>query len=190
MLGDGIRRNIATVSKEERHRFIAAIKKLHDDPNLRYSDTDPATGSPISFFAKQQWVHYAGHGSGAHSGPMGLPWHRELCNRFEALIRVADPQLSLHYWDWTTDPRNQIDIDGNAFSLFSTDFLGADGTAGANGADIGAPFANFETTPDGSVVAGNAQHFPLADIPGHNLVWRKVATGAPVVSVDPNLADV
>src|SRR6266478_7271992 len=105
MLGDGIRRNIATVTKEERDRFVAAIKQLHD--NFHYSDIDPATTNPISFFAKAQWVHYAGHGSGGHPGPMGLPWHRELCNRVEAQLRVVDPQLSLHYWDWKTDPRNQ-----------------------------------------------------------------------------------
>jgi hypothetical protein len=23
----------------------------------------------------------------------------------EALLRQVDPRLSLHYWDWTTDPR-------------------------------------------------------------------------------------
>src|SRR5262249_40340199 len=44
-----------------------------------------------------------------------LPWHRELCNRFEALLRKVDPQLSLHYWDWTTDPRG----------LFTAQFMGS-----------------------------------------------------------------
>jgi Common central domain of tyrosinase len=188
MLGDGIRRNIATVSKEERDRYVAAVLKLDDqsDPNWKYSDG-------VTFFDKQQWVHYAGHGSGGHGGILGLQWHRELCNRYEALLRAVDPQLSLHYWDWTTDPRAQIDGNGNPLNLLSSAFIGDDGSAGLNrvaadgGGDVGAPFANFETTVDGTVVAGFAQHFPLADKPGHGFIWRNLASGGPVVS--SNLAD-
>src|SRR6266567_4541696 len=37
--------------------------------------------------------------------PEFLPWHRLLINWFEDLLRVIDPRLSLHYWDWTQDPR-------------------------------------------------------------------------------------
>src|SRR5438132_13380584 len=125
MLGDGIRRNIATVSKEERDRYIAAVLKLDDDtdPTMRYSD-GVTPGAGRTFFDTTQWVHYAGHGSGGHGGLLGMQWHRELCNRYEALLRVVDPDISLYYWDWTTDPRNQIDADGNSWSMFSPDFLG------------------------------------------------------------------
>src|SRR5215471_2875213 len=121
MLGDGIRRNIATVSKEERDRFVAAILKLNDG-SMTYSDGR-------TFFEKQEWVHFAGH-SLAHQGGAFMGWHRELCNRFEALLRLADPELSLHYWNWTTDPRDQVDSDGTHFSLFASDFMGDDGSAG------------------------------------------------------------
>jgi hypothetical protein len=193
VLGDGIRRNIAMVSKEERDRYLAAVLTLDDDNNplWRYSDH-------VSFFDKQQWVHYAGHASGAHAGqPAGMSWHREAVNRYEGMLRAVDPQLSLHYWDWTTDPRNQIDADGNAFSIFAADFLGDDGSAGiwtpakegagANpgpGGEVGPPFANFETT-FGAVPGG------ITDTPPHQLIWRSVSAGPPVVSTDHvNLADV
>ena len=77
----------------------------------------------VSYWFKQDEIHQATH---VHNGPAFLPWHRELCNRFEALLRQVDPQLSLHYWDWTTDPHG----------LFTSSFMGA-----ANGS-AGAPWLN------------------------------------------------
>lgn len=55
----------------------------------------------VSQWFKQDEIHQATH---VHGGPEFLPWHRELCNRFEQLIQSVDPRLSLHYWDWKTDP--------------------------------------------------------------------------------------
>jgi hypothetical protein len=66
----------------------------------------------VSYWFKQDEIHQATH---VHHGPAFLPWHRELCNKFEALVREVDPQLSLHYWDWNTDP----------IELFTSDFMGA-----------------------------------------------------------------
>src|SRR5438094_9857838 len=120
-----------------------------NDGSLTYSDMR-------TFFEKQEWIHFAGH-SLAHAGAAFMGWHRELSNRFEALLRLADRALSLHYWDWTTDPRHQIDSDGNDFSLFTPAFMGDDGTA-QNwnamaeghayvdwGGEAGPPLANFKT---------------------------------------------
>jgi hypothetical protein len=198
MLGDGIRRNIATVTKEERDRFRDAIVKLQSgdlnapgDGLLKYSDG-------VSFFGKQEWIHWAGHEL-AHGGRAFFGWHRELCNRFEAMLRAVDPQLSLHYWDWTTDPRDQVDLDGNHFSLFTSDFMGDDGSSAANriasdgGGDAGAPFAAFGTIVNGGVPpagtvlkAGVTLSGPLADLPGHNVIWRAVGpSGVPVTNQNP-----
>ena len=116
-LGDGIRRNIATVSVEERNRFRDAIIALQARlyPGSR---TDSPPGG-VSHWFKQDEIHQATH---VHGGPAFLPWHRELCNRFEELLRSVDPALSLHYWDWTTDPH----------ALFTSSFMGsANGSAGA-----------------------------------------------------------
>lgn len=121
-MGDGIRRNVADISPAERYRMIYAFLAL---------DTINTYPDGVTHWDKQNEIHQATH---VHGGPAFLPWHRELCNRLEALLRAVDPALSLHYWDWTTDPRP---------ALFTTEFMG-----GANG-DAGFPLQDFESTEGG-----------------------------------------
>ncbi len=98
-LGDGIRRNIMTVSTDEQNRFVDAIKKLNQQFVFPGDRTEfPAGG--VSYWFKQDEIHQATH---VHKVPSFLPWHRELINRFEAMLRQADKDLSLHYWDWNQD---------------------------------------------------------------------------------------
>ncbi len=159
-IGDGIRRNIAHVSQAERDRFLAAILKL--DHNRSFPDG-------VSYFDKQEDIHKNAHAAGAnvHSGPAFIPWHRELCNRFEALLREVDSDLSLHYWDWTVDPRNAPDGVGGTVNLLQPNFMGGTGDP------VGAPLADFESTE-----------------PGHTLIWREVgisnanANGTPAITAD------
>ncbi len=90
-IGDGIRRNIATVSQAERNRLRDAILAL----NQRLfpgSKNDPIPGG-VSYWFKQDEIHDSTH---VHFCPAFLPWHRELMNRFEAMLREIDPMLSLH----------------------------------------------------------------------------------------------
>src|SRR5262245_32857761 len=113
-LGDGIRRDIATISDEERTLFVNAIKQL-DDPmssfvygnNAGHEGVDPAGSANITYWDMQEQIHKDAHANGqdVHSGPAFTPWHRALVNHLEELLRRVDPRLSLHYWDWTTDPR-------------------------------------------------------------------------------------
>jgi hypothetical protein len=119
MLGDGIRRNLATVSKEERDLFIDAIKQLNQVffPGSR---TDFPAGH-VSWWFKQDEIHQSSH---VHGCPAFLPWHRELLNRFEAMLRTIHPQLSLHYWDWNLDPSHMPDGEGGFINLFDSDFMG------------------------------------------------------------------
>src|SRR2546421_6709474 len=98
-LADGIRRNAATLSQGERDALRDAFIALDTDPRFRYPDA-------VSFWDKQNEIHDATH---VHRGPAFLTWHRELCNRLEAQLRMVNPGLSLHYWDWTTDPNNAAD---------------------------------------------------------------------------------
>jgi hypothetical protein len=153
-LGDGIRRNVAKISPEERKRLSDAFIKL---------DTTKFYPDGVSYWDKQEDIHKNAHagGSDVHGGPAFIPWHREICNRLEALLREVDPELSLHYWDWTTDPRgNGADL----ANLFTADFMGGTGDP------AGPPFQDFESTE-----------------PGHSKIWRDVNSGAPGVESDSTI---
>jgi Common central domain of tyrosinase len=162
-LGDGIRRNIATVSQEERDRFLAALLALQQK---LYPDN-------VSYWFKQDQIHANTH---VHFCPAFLPWHRELVNRLEGLLQEVDPQLSLHYWDFTQDPRNAPDGQGGFVNLFSPvlPFMG-----NAQG-DMGEPFlsAGFYGGPG-----------PYRDDPGGNpsdppqSITRQVGVNGPLISV-------
>ena len=173
-LGDGIRRNILSVSQAERDRFRNAIIELNHR-TFPGSRTDFPAGGVTQWF-KQDEIHQATH---AHGVPAFLPWHRELCNRFEQLLRTVDPDLSLHYWDWNQDPA----------PLFTANFMGS-----ANG-DAGAPLLNNgfydpnPAVPDNyrddtphplnHSPAGYALHANPADPP--KTLTRNVQAGAPPV---------
>jgi hypothetical protein len=113
------RRNIATVSQAERDRLRDAIVAL----DSRFYPNDS-----VSWWKKQDQIHQATH---VHAGPAFLPWHRELTNRFEALLQEVDPEVTLHYWDWQTDPRHSADHGGGLVDLFTPGFMGMpEGAAG------------------------------------------------------------
>jgi len=111
VLGDGIRRNVATVTPEERTRLKNAIIALHTSFHYPGKRDDQITGG-VSYWFKQDEIHAHTH---VHDCPAFIPWHRELLNRFEDLLREYDPQVSLHYWDWTTSPK----------PLFTPEFMGS-----------------------------------------------------------------
>jgi len=130
-LGDGIRRNIASVDPAERALLRDALVQL----NQRFfggSRTDTPPGG-VSWWFKQDEIHQATH---VHGGPEFIPWHRVIINRLEDLLRQINPQLSLHYWDWTQDPRSipNANLGGGAtgnLNLFTPDFMGYGGSTPA-----------------------------------------------------------
>jgi hypothetical protein len=125
-IGDGIRRNVATISDEERCSLRNAIIELNK--KFYAGKRDDSIVGGVSYWFKQDEIHQATH---VHGGPAFLPWHRELCNRFEKLLREVDSELSLHYWDWTSDPRKSPDGKGGFVNLFCNEFMGNDyGEAG------------------------------------------------------------
>jgi len=123
-----IRRNVASLTPAERTQLRDAILQL---------DTAKLYPDGVSYWDKQDAIHQATHN---HGGPSFVPWHRELCNRFERLLQEVDPTLALHYWDWTTDPRDPNGDSNPADSLFTASFMGS-----ASG-NAGAPFAAFGIT--------------------------------------------
>lgn len=138
-LGDGIRRDIALVDQIERDRFIAAIVKL---------DTTKVVPDGVSYWDKQEDIHKNAHFAGVdvHVGPAFIAWHRVIVNRLEQLLREVDPALSLHYWNWTTDPRS---TDGGRAALFTSAFMG-----NASG-DAGHLLNDFESSEDAELGNGH-----------------------------------
>jgi Common central domain of tyrosinase len=129
VLGDGIRRNIAMVDPKERALLIDAFIELNKRFYNGTRDEHPPGG--VSWWFKQDEIHQATH---VHHGPQFLPWHRVIVNRMEDLLRQIHPQLSLHYWDWTQDPRAipnanlGTDVPPGNLNLFTPDFMGYGGT--------------------------------------------------------------
>ena len=108
-----------------RDAFIELARRLF--PGVR---TDVPTGG-VSWWFKQDEIHQATH---VHGGPEFLPWHREIVNRLEDMLREVNPNLSLHYWDWTQDPRaipNARLADGatGTLNLFTSAFMGHGGSS-------------------------------------------------------------
>jgi hypothetical protein len=159
-----IRRNVASLSPEERQRFMNTIKELNRHFFLGNREESPPGG--VSYWFKMDEIHQATH---VHGGPAFLPWHRELCNRFEAMLREIDPNLSLHSWDWNTDPR----------WMFTNQFMGsADGEVGQPLLDAG--FYNRSADPfrdDNLHLRPGEQNANPADPP--RTLTRRVGSGNP-----------
>jgi peptidoglycan hydrolase-like protein with peptidoglycan-binding domain len=126
--GPTVRRNIAKVPQAERNRLRDAILELD---RRTYPDG-------VSHWDKQDQIHQSTH---VHGGPAFVPWHRELINRYEALLKEVDPTVALHYWDWQTDPRNSPDGAGGTVNLFST---GPGGFMGSSSGRAGAPLDGLD----------------------------------------------
>src|SRR6266498_1086664 len=160
-LGDGIRRNVTEISQEERDRLRDALVRLNDK-------TNPTAVFPdgVTKWFKQDQIHAATHVHAfpPYRGIAFLPWHREICNRFEALLREVDPQLSLHYWDWTTDPH----------VIFTTGFMGS------SSARAGVPFESFDN--NGVFNGSREQTLNPADPP--QTLTRALKAGKPQLSPD------
>lgn len=163
-LGDGIRRNVAHVDPTERAMLRDAILEMHRRyyPGVK-TDTPPGG---VSWWFKQDEIHQATH---VHGGPEFLPWHRELTNRFEELIRQINPQLSLHYWDFTEDPTNipNGNLGGGvngALNLFDANFMGSGIT---NPGDHDDPDLGVPNVDSGDPWRAAGFYDPLAGQAGH-----------------------
>jgi hypothetical protein len=162
-LGDGIRRNVALVPQAERDLLLDAFLKL--DMTKFYPDG-------VSSWDKQEDIHKNAHfhGVDVHSGPAFIPWHRVLVNRLEELLRQIHPEISLHYWDWTTDPRAAA---GGRPALFTPNFMGG------TGSPAGPPFQDFESTEKSDTFEGDGIH---------DHIWRAVGAASAKGDGTPNLA--
>jgi hypothetical protein len=158
------RRNFAHLSAAERQAYIDAVLQA----DLRtYSDG-------VSYWDKQDQIHEGTHN---HGGNSFIPWHRELVNRYEALLQESNPDVALHYWDWTEDPRAASDGQGGTVALLSTALLGT-----ANGM-LDGPLASVHN--GGNLAGSRDQTGDRADPPRE--VTRNCQSGAPGVASDNNI---
>jgi hypothetical protein len=171
-LGDGIRRNIANVDPEERALLRDAFVELNTFIYPGFRSDQPPGG--VSWWFKQDEIHQATH---VHNGPEFLPWHRVIVNRLEEALRQINPRLSLHYWDWTQDPRAipNANLGGGrrgTLNLFTPDFMGYGGTSVR---EIGEPWLSARYYVPGASPHRDESNNP-ADPP--NAVVRSVS-GSP-----------
>jgi hypothetical protein len=159
-----IRRNFAHLTDTERQAYVDAVRKID---LLTYVDG-------VSYWDKQDQIHQGTHN---HNGPSFVPWHRELCNRYEKLLQQVDPDVALHYWDWTVDPRNAPDGSGGTVNLCTNAWMGT-----ANGIVAGtlAPLHNNDVPAGSRDVTGKFTDPPQA-------IRRNCAAGAPAVASDATI---
>jgi len=154
-----VRRNIAHLSPAERQAYVDAVLQadLHS-----FADG-------VSYWDKQDQIHQSTHN---HGGNSFLPWHRELVNRYEALLQQNNPAVAMHYWDWTEDPRAASDGQGGTVDLSAL--------VGTMNGMLDGPLAAVH---NGGVLAGSReQSGDPADPP--QSVTRSAAAGAPGVTGD------
>jgi hypothetical protein len=87
-----LRKNIINIQESERNILRDAFIALNTNEEVLFSGdrNDKPFPGGVSYWFKQDEIHQATH---VHGGPAFLTWHRELCNRFERLLRMADKQL-------------------------------------------------------------------------------------------------
>lgn len=157
-----VRRNIAHISPADRQKYINAVAQ---------ADQHFWSGGVVSYWDFQDLSHQTTH---VHGGPKFLLWHRELCNRYEALLQQIDPDVALHYWDWTTDPRSSPNGSGGNTDLSVDTFMG---TMNGNVAGTLAPLHN------GGVLAGSRDQTGLPQDPPRTLL-RSMAAGPGTTTPD------
>jgi hypothetical protein len=100
------RRNIADLAPDD-----AGLKLLRDGLRILRERSAANPLDPRGWYAYAQ-LHSAFCGTNTyedqvHYGWFFLPWHRGYLIALEQLLQdtVAEPQLALPYWDWTTSPQ-------------------------------------------------------------------------------------
>ena len=120
-----IRKNAALVTRDERDRYIKAVKSLKrptvETPHGKTSRYDQFVAIHLGVtWRRRNGIQLAG---GGHYGSAFLPWHRQYILDYEDALRRKDSKLDLLYWDWA-------DVKGTRDIIFHDDFMGSEGEVG------------------------------------------------------------
>lgn len=118
------RKNQATLTADEKRRFVAAVLELK------------RSGRYDAFVTTHNGFIMADTDNGertGHRSPSFLPWHRRFLLDFEQALQSVDASVTLPYWDWSTDNTPRA-------SLWGPDFLGGTGRS-RDGRVMDGPFA-------------------------------------------------
>ncbi|MFI5756878.1 tyrosinase family protein [Streptomyces sp. NPDC051569] len=108
-----IRKNQRNLTSAEKKRFVNAVLELK-----RRGEYEDFVGLHTDFYNSDG----EGGPRAGHMAPSFLPWHRRMLLEFEGALQRVDPNVTVPYWDWTTD-------NTPAAALWAEDFLGGDGRA-------------------------------------------------------------
>ncbi|VDK82198.1 unnamed protein product [Litomosoides sigmodontis] len=144
ILQRAIRKEIRMLSDNERNRFFNAVRQLKASGEYDRLASIHKQNMNKHFHLLIQSATSLNNsqeatGSGAHSGPSFLLWHREFAKRMEIALRLIDPFIALPYWDSTldghlSDPRDSI--------MWSPTLMGE---SDSSGRVINGPFSGFVT---------------------------------------------
>ena len=92
------RKNVATLSAQERQDFVDAVIAVRQKPSIRGLanrwDDFVRIHVDAMMMANPSW----GHGGSAFTA-----WHRVLLIKFEQELQTVKPSVTIPYWDWTVD---------------------------------------------------------------------------------------
>jgi hypothetical protein len=120
------RREIRTLSNEERTKFINAVLRLHE----RESDNEPSINDRLTR------IHLSVSRE-AHGRAHFLPWHRAFLREFEIALQRIDPSIAIPYWDWAHDSQAP-----HLSPIWRNDWFGGNGRRSDN-CVVNGPFRNW-----------------------------------------------
>ncbi|MFD0007887.1 tyrosinase family protein [Streptomyces sp. NPDC127178] len=121
-----VRKNQSVLSSAEKRDFLEAVLELKN--NGQYDDFVRTHNEFIMSDTDQ------GERVG-HRSPSFLPWHRRFLLAFERELQQVNPDVTLPYWDWSTDSTPES-------SLWASDFMGGGGRS-RDGQVMSGPFAHI-----------------------------------------------
>ena len=90
------RQDWATLTDEEKSRYINAVKNVSTDPAYSRLYNELISKHRRSFTTEIQEVNA--------SISQFIPWHRYFLLEYETLLRLVDDDITIPYWDWTVHP--------------------------------------------------------------------------------------